>query len=165
MLLEIFAEERLVGEIEVFGDFLYALRRVLELHTQFEGHIFVYPFVWRAVADGLHGLREVLGCDAEALGIPGHAALGSEVLLHQTDELCEDRLRTGLLAFVALLHSIHHMADIIDHGSHEGTYHISAEVVVGGLHFMLYDTEICHESFHFFGREFENWMAAGEEEE
>lgn len=165
MLLEIFAEERLVGEIEVFGDFLYALRRVLELHTQFEGHVFVYPFVWRAVADGLHGLREVFGCDAEALGIPGHAALGSEVLLHQTDELCEDRLCTGLLAFVALLHSIHHMADIIDHGSHEGTYHISAEMVVGGLHFLLYDTEICHESLHFFGREFENGMAAGEEEE
>lgn len=70
MLLEIFAEERLVGEIEVFGDFLYALRRVLELYSQFEGHIFVYPVVWRATADGLHGLGEVFWCDAEALGIP-----------------------------------------------------------------------------------------------
>lgn len=165
MLLEIFAEERLVGEIEVFGDFLYALRRVLELHAQFEGHVFVYPFVWRAVADGLHGLREVLGCDAESLGIPRHAALGSEVLLHQTDELCEDRLRTGLLAFVTLLHSIHHMADVVYHSCHKGAHHVSAEVVVGGLHFMLYDTEICHKGFHFFGREFENGMAAGEEEE
>lgn len=165
MLLEIFAEERLVGEIEVFGDFLYALRRVLELHAQFEGHVFVYPFVWRAVADGLHGLREVLGCDAESLGIPRHAALGSEVLLHQTDELCEDRLRTGLLAFVTLLHSIHHMADVVYHSCHKGAHHVSAEVVVGGLHFCLYDTEICHKGFHFFGREFENGMAAGEEEE
>lgn len=165
MLLEIFAEERLVGEIEVFGNFLYALRRVLELHAQFEGHIFVYPVVWRTAADGLHGLGEVFWCDAEALGIPRHAALGSEVLLHQTDELCEDRLGTGLLALVALLHSIHHMADVIYHGSHEGAHHVSAEVVVGGLHFCLYDTEICHEGFHFFGRKFENGMTAGEEEE
>lgn len=70
MLLEIFAEERLVWEIEVFGDFLYALRRVLELHSQFEGHIFVYPVVWRTTADGLHSLGEVFGCDAESLGIP-----------------------------------------------------------------------------------------------
>ena len=64
MLLEIFREERLVGEMQFFGDFLDALRRVLELHTDFQYHIVVNPLIRCTLANEFDGLGKIFRGEA-----------------------------------------------------------------------------------------------------
>ena len=54
MLLEVLAEERLVGEVHLLGNILDAERGVLQNDAQLERHVVVYPLVGRALANLLH---------------------------------------------------------------------------------------------------------------
>ena len=66
--LEVAAEERLVGEIEVIGDLLDAHVRVFEQRLGFEDDVAVDPFRHRFAADAFDERREVFGRDAELPG-------------------------------------------------------------------------------------------------
>ena len=90
MFLEIFAKERLVGEVHLLCYRFNVLGRILQHDAQFECHVVVYPFVGRALADVLHHLRQVFRRDAELLGIPADASLVLAVLFHHVYELGED---------------------------------------------------------------------------
>ena len=76
MFAEVLSEKRLVGEIHLLGNLLDALRRVLELNTEFGKHVVVNPLVRRALAGALHRLRQILRRNAQLLGIPAAAVTG-----------------------------------------------------------------------------------------
>ena len=80
-LLEVFAKERLVGDVQLVGNILDALGAVAQQHAQLQHHIFVYPVVGRALRHLLHHVRQVLRRDTYLLGIPADAPLRAEVLL------------------------------------------------------------------------------------
>lgn len=165
MLLEIFAEERLVGKVQFLGDFLYALSRVLELYAQLEGDVFVYPFVGRAAAYGLDGFRQVFRRYAELLAIPRYAALPAEVLLYEMYEAGEYRLGACLLLGVPLLHVVHHMADVVYHRCHQRAHHVATEMMVDGGHLAADKIEIRDYIVRLVGAKLEDGMRAREEEE
>ena len=53
MLLEVLAQERLVGEVEFFGYLLDAFRGVLQQYAQLKDDVAVYPVIRRTPADAL----------------------------------------------------------------------------------------------------------------
>ena len=89
MLLEIFREERLVGEMQFFGDFLDAFRRVLEQHTDFQYHIVV--------------------------NLPIDASLGAEMLAQQSDELGKDDVVASHRLRLLLFYAPDDIAHVVEH--------------------------------------------------
>ena len=90
MFLEVFAKERLVGEVQLLRDLLDAHRRIFQQDAHLQRDVVVNPFVGGTTADLLDGLGEVFRRDAHLLGIPADAALCAEIALDEADELCED---------------------------------------------------------------------------
>ena len=85
--LEVAAEERLVREVQVVGDLLYAHRRVFEQGFGLQNHIVVDPLRNRLSADALDERGEVFGRDAELAGVESDAALFAEVFAQQVGYL------------------------------------------------------------------------------
>ena len=69
MVLEVFPEKRLVGEIQVVGDLLDAHRGVFQQVFGFEHHIVVDPLHGRAPAGLADDRREVFGRQVQLAGI------------------------------------------------------------------------------------------------
>ena len=89
MALEVFAEERLVGKIQVIGDLLNAHGGIFEQCLGLDDHVVVDPLRNRQPADPFYERREVFGRDAELSGIEPHAAFGAVVFAQQVRELLE----------------------------------------------------------------------------
>ena len=68
MLFEVFAQEALVGEVEVVSDLLDALRCVFQQVAELQRHVGVDPLVGCLVADLLDDLGEILRGDAQLQG-------------------------------------------------------------------------------------------------
>ena len=68
MLLEVFAQEALVSEVEVVGDLLDAFRGVFQQVAELKRHVGVDPLVGCLVADLLDDLGEILRGDAQLQG-------------------------------------------------------------------------------------------------
>ena len=98
MLLEVAAEERLVGEVVFLGYFFHGEGGGLQGHLQFQHQHFVDDVFGRVLPHLLRDGREVTGGDAEPLGIEAHVALRGAVGVRQVDELLEQLL----LAVVAI---------------------------------------------------------------
>lgn len=64
MLLEVFSKEALVGEVEVVGDLLDALRGVFQQVAELKRHVGIDPLIGCLVADLLDDLGEIFRCDA-----------------------------------------------------------------------------------------------------
>ena len=61
MLLEILAEERLVGEVEALCYLLNAMLRVAQKHAQLHRNVCVYPFVGSSLRHILDCFRKIFG--------------------------------------------------------------------------------------------------------
>jgi len=131
MLLEVFSKEALVGEAEVVGDLLDALRGVFQQVAELKRHVGVDPLVGRLVADLLDDLGEILRGDAQLQGVPPHAALLAEVLFHELDELHEDVLGACPTRLHELLRLPDGVACVVDESLEEALHRLSAEVVIG----------------------------------
>lgn len=103
MLLEELAKETLVGEVEIFCNFLDVHARSLQQNAELVNDIIVYPFVGRAMADNLYSLRKVFGRNVKLKGIPANAAFFTEIFLHHVDELGEDNFSPCRFTVVVLL--------------------------------------------------------------
>ena len=75
MVLEVFPEKRLVGEIQVVGDLLDAHRGVFQQVLGFEHHIVVDPLHGRAPAGLADDRREVFGRQVQLFGIEPYRTL------------------------------------------------------------------------------------------
>ena len=73
--LEVLAEEGLVGEVERGGNLLYRHVRRLEHGACLEYHVALDPLACRAPCVLLHELREVLGSDAQLVGVEAYESL------------------------------------------------------------------------------------------
>ena len=96
MLLEVFAQERLVGEVQLVGYLLDVLGRVLQQHTHFQNDIVVNPVSGCTLRYLLDDFREILGGDAQLFGIPADAAFVAEVQFQEADELRKEGVGAGL---------------------------------------------------------------------
>ena len=110
MLFEVFAQEALVGEVEVVSDLLDALRCVFQQVAELQRHVGVDPLVGCLVADLLDDLGEILRGDAQLQG---------DVL-----SACPTRLHE-------LLRLPDGVARIVDERLEQALYCLTAEVVAG----------------------------------
>ena len=116
--LEVAAEERLVREVQVVGDLLYAHRRVFEQGFGLQNHIVVDPLRNRLSADALDERGEVFGRDAELAGVESDAALFAEVFAQQVGELLE--ILFGTVVRIVLLFGmlrevvVHDIPDLVN---------------------------------------------------
>ena len=130
MFLEEFAKERLVGEIQLIGDFLYTLCRILEQYSYLKHHVVVNPLVGSDLTYCLDSLREVVGGDVELLGIPTDAPLCTEILFQQLDEFRKDDISTVLGLVASFLNTPDDIAHVVEHGQKQGFYQLCAVVIL-----------------------------------
>ena len=97
-LLEVDAEEGLVGEIQHVGDLLYRILPAFEQGLGLENHVVADPLPGVAPADGMDHLREVFRCQAEPVGVEPDAALGGVVLPQLFEKAVENLLFCASLA-------------------------------------------------------------------
>ena len=165
VFFEVFAEERLVGEVELLRNLLYAFLRVAQQHTQFDGDVRVDPLVRRALRHRLDGFGEILWRYAELLGVPAHAALRTEVLLHELYELCEYLLGACVAALVLCLHTVDDVREFVRHGEEHSLHHLAAEVVLWLVNLRFYAEECLVYEVGALLRQSEYGVVACEEEE
>lgn len=89
MLLEIPAEERLVGELQTVGYLLYAQLRRFQQYFYFQYDMFVDDVFCCLAGDGLHDGRQIAGGDEHLLGVERDFALAEAVFVYQLDESFE----------------------------------------------------------------------------
>ena len=89
MVLEVLAEEGLVGEIEAVGNLLDAHRRVAQHVLRLENHVVVNPVDGRMAGRLADERGEVLGREVELRGIEADAPLAHVVLAEQRHEALE----------------------------------------------------------------------------
>ena len=148
MFLEKLAHKRLVGEMQLIGNFLDALRGISQLHPQLLQHIIVNPLVGCAMADLLHRFRQVFGRDAKLPGIPPHSAFMAIMQFHQADEFHEDSLGTTLFLTARHLYAVDGVVEVIDHGRKQHAHHIFMKEIAGIIHLFLDQAEIAAHPFH-----------------
>ena len=90
--LEELVEDTLVGEVEPVDDFLDGNLRVPQHILGLQDDERVDPVGGALSADLLDDLGEILGREAEFVGIEGHAPLGGMVLRHQGQEALQQHL-------------------------------------------------------------------------
>ena len=93
--LEIFAEGGLGGEVEAIGDLLHAEVGVAEQDFRLGDDILVDPLADTLAAIGLDHAGEVVGGQAEGVGIELGLMLGGVIDLEQRHELIEQQLVAG----------------------------------------------------------------------
>ena len=89
MLLEIPAEERLVGELQTVGYLLYAQLRRFQQYFYFQYDMFVDDVFCCLAGDGLHDGRQIAGGDEHLLGVERDFALAEAVFVYQLDKSFE----------------------------------------------------------------------------
>ena len=89
MALEVFAEERLVGEIQVIGDLLNAHRGVFQQVLGFEHDVVVDPLDGRPAAGLADERRQVFGRQVQLSGVEAHRSLLRVVFAQNIHELAE----------------------------------------------------------------------------
>ena len=124
----------------------------------------VYPFVGRLLAHKLDGFRQILGRDAQLLGVPAYTPLFPEILFHQNNKIVENGFCTGPF-WCMVLEVVNLVADVVNHGFEQRHDQLTAEKMVALIHFSFDKVEIVHESLYFLFRELEHWKRVGEEEE
>ena len=95
VLLEVAAEERLVGKVQPKGNLLHGEVGGAQQHLDFLDTAGVDDFLGRAAGQVLRYRREIAGGDAELVGIELHVAPGAAVPEHQVDEFLQQFLLTG----------------------------------------------------------------------
>ena len=130
MFFKVLTKERLVGEVEFLGYFLYALLSVAQEHTQLHRNIRVYPIVWRALRHCLHCLRQIFRRDAQLFGIPSNTAFATEIILYKLQELREDVLGACLALVVLGLHRIDDITHLVDHREEHRLHQLTAEMII-----------------------------------
>ena len=165
VFFEVFAEERLVGEVQLLRNLLNALLRVAQQHTQLDGDVRVDPLVGRALRYGFDCLGEILWRYAELLRVPTHAALRAEVLLDEFDELREYLLGTCVATIVLRLHAVDDVREFVRHGEEHRLHHLAAETVLGLVYLRLYAEEGLVDEVEALFRQSEYGVVACEEEE
>ena len=89
MLLEIFAEKRLVREIQRFGHLQDRQSGRFQQGLGFENHIIVDPRAGRFSGKSLNHVRQMLWRQTKFVGIKGHTTLGFIMIPDQMNELFE----------------------------------------------------------------------------
>ena len=165
VFFEVFAEERLVGEVQLLRNLLNALLRVAQQHTQLDGDVRVDPLVGRALRYGFDCLGEILWRYAELLRVPTHAALRAEVLLDELYELREYLLGTCVATIVLRLHAVDDVRQLVCHGEEHRLHHLAAEAVLWFVNLRLYAEECLVDEVEALLRKAEYGVVACEEEE
>lgn len=80
---EVSAQIRLVGEVQFVGNFLNAEVGGLQQHFYFQNDEIINHFLCRLAGDASANSRQVLGGDAEPVGIEVHFALGDAVVMYE----------------------------------------------------------------------------------
>ena len=165
VFFEVFAEERLVGEVQLLRNLLNALLRVAQQHTQLDGDVRVDPLVGRALRYGFDCLGEILWRYAELLRVPTHAALRAEVLLDEFYELREYLLGTCVATIVLRLHAVDDVRQLVCHGEEHRLHHLATETVLWFIYLRLHAEECLVYEVGAFLRKAEHGVVACEEEE
>lgn len=165
MLLEILAEERLIGEVKALCYLLDAALCVAQKHAQLHRNVCVNPLVGCTFGHVLYRFGEIFGRDAQLLAIPAHSTFGAEVVLDEQYELCKDFFGTRIMLAGARLYAVYHVAYFVNHSEEHRLHHLATEVVVGFVHLLLHAGQrMAYETGLVFGQT-EYGVVACEEEE
>ena len=165
MLLEVLAEERLVGEVHLLGYFLYVAGCVLKNDTELKCHIVVNPFVRSLTAHLLNHLREIFRSDAYLLGIPAYATLPLAVILNELYELSKDDITTSDTNLLYLLETIDYIAKVVEHSKHKSAHKVTTEMAFSINNLLLHQLIVVTEYLLIMLREIEDWVVVSEEEQ
>ena len=115
MFLEVFAKERLVGEVHLFGYLFDALGGALHHDAQLQHHIVVNPAIGCPLAYFLDNLRQIFGCNSQLTRIPGDTTLRTAVIFHQFDKARENVFCSFLGLDANLLELVDDITQVVEH--------------------------------------------------